>query len=186
MRYENVIMFVDGCAQPNPGPAGAGVIMKDEEGEVICTLSESLGTRTSNEAEYDALILGLEKVIRDYEVDNLVVYSDSQLLVKQINGEYRVKKPELAELKEQVDMLVEQLKGFRIEHVPREQNREADQLSMEAVLGKGARRPVGRYISTVDIERYCGQRCEVGKFGDEECTERGCHLHGFASEVLKP
>lgn len=138
MRYERAIMCVDGCAKGNPGPAGAGAVMKDAEGEVIFTLSEPLGERTNNEAEYGALILGLKKVIRDYEVGDLLVRTDSELLVNQVNGAYKVKKPELSVLKEQVDSLVGQLEDFRIEHVPREQNEVADQLSDEAVRGERA------------------------------------------------
>lgn len=178
-------MNIDGCSKGNPGQAGAGSVMRDEGGVTVFELSEPLGERTSNEAESLSLILGLERVVSEHDVGTLVVRSDSELLVNQMNGDYKVKKPELKALKERADLLVRQLKGFRIEQVPREQNEEADRLSDEAVRGKGARRPVGRYISTVDIERYCTARCEGGKFGDGHCRERACHLLGFTSEVLK-
>lgn len=138
MIIEKLIMNVDGCAQPNPGSAGAGVIMKDVDGEVIFTLSEPLGKKTNNEAEYLSLILGLRHVVENHEVGTLIVRSDSELLVRQVTGAYKVKKPELSVLKEQVDSLVGQLGDFRIEHVPREQNEEADQLSDEAVRGERA------------------------------------------------
>lgn len=183
-KYNKAVMHIDACAQPNPGPAGAGVIMKDAEGEVIFTLSEPLGTQTNNAAEYLSLIHGLERVVSEYDVGTLVVRSDSQLLVNQVNGTYKVKKPELIALKGQVDMLVEQLTGFRIEHIPREQNEEADRLSDEAVRGKGTKRPAGRYVTATDVQRYCSEHCEVGAFGDGRCAERSCHLNGFAGASL--
>ena len=145
-----------------------------------------MGERTNNEAEYESLILGLEQVVSNYEVETLVVRSDSELLVNQVKGTYKVKKPELVVLKERVDSLVEQLGDFRIEHVPREQNEEADRLSDEAVRGPGARRAVGKYVSMTDVERYCAEQCAVGKFGDERCGERGYHLLEFTSKVLRP
>lgn len=160
--------------------------MKDEKGKVIFTMSEPLGRRTNSEAEYLSLVLGLERVVSEHEVGTLVVYSDSEFMVKQLTGEYRVKNPEMIALKEQVDSLVGQLKGFRIEHIPREQNGEADRLSDEAVMGKGAKKPVGKYISPVDIDAYCTARCKAGKFSDERCTERGCRLYVFMSKVLAP
>ena len=183
MKYKKAIMYVDGCAKGNPGPAGAGAVMTDEEGQVIFELCKYLGKRTNSEAEYESLILGLEKVVGDYEVDDLVVRSDSEFMVRQMNGEYQVRKPEMIALKAQVDSLVGQLKGFRIEHIPRERNREADRLSNEAVMGKGAKKP-GRYISPVDVDAFCTARCKEGKFSDERCTDRGCRLYVFMSKVL--
>ena len=139
MKYDKLIMNIDGCSKDNPGQAGAGVIAKDSKGKVIFKLSKYLGKRTNHEADYLSLILGLERVASEYNVGTLIVRSDSELLVNQMNGSYKVKKPELKSLKEKADLLVEQLDGFRIERVSKDENKEADKLSDEAVRGYNRR-----------------------------------------------
>ncbi len=122
------IAYIDGGSRGNPGIAGYGVAVQDEGGQEIDQLSVSLGTKTNNYAEYSALIGALEYV-HLHHYDAIKVYADSELLVRQINGEYKVRHPDLKKLYDQAKVLTSRLKSFSIHHVPREQNREADRLA---------------------------------------------------------
>jgi ribonuclease HI len=123
---------VDGGARGNPGPAGYGVYLRDASGAPIRQLSEYLGHKSNNVAEYSALLAALE-----YSVANgiraLKVISDSELMVKQMNGQYRVSSPDLKPLYERARSLVRQLDQFAIEHVLRGKNQHADRLANEAM-----------------------------------------------------
>ena len=123
---------VDGGARGNPGPAGYGVYIRDANGAAIAQLSDYLGHKTNNFAEYSALLAALE-----YAVANghraLKVISDSELMVRQMNGQYKVTSPDLKPLYEKARSLVRQLDKFTIQHVLREQNRQADKLANEAM-----------------------------------------------------
>lgn len=125
---KKVIINTDGTAEPNPGPAAIGAIIRDEQGKVIATISQSIGRATSNQAEYRAVITALETAIRlgARQVD---LRSDSELVVRQLNRQYRVKAAALKPLYQQVKQLLGQLRGFTITHIPRQQNREADNLA---------------------------------------------------------
>jgi len=127
---ERAETYVDGASRGNPGPAGIGVVIK-ADGKVF-KIAEYVGTRTNNQAEYLALIKALTK-LRELDVRKVYVYSDSVLLVKQVNGEYRVRHPELKTLHEKVRELVASFEDFHIIHVDREKNREADRLANEAI-----------------------------------------------------
>lgn len=127
---EKAETYVDGAAKGNPGPAGIGVVIK-ADGKIF-KIAEYVGTRTNNQAEYLALIKALTK-LRELDVRKVFVYSDSVLLVKQVNGEYRVRHPELKTLHQKVQELLGMFEEFRIIHVDREKNREADKLANEAI-----------------------------------------------------
>jgi ribonuclease HI len=129
-----MILNVDGASRGNPGPSAIGVIIKDEEKQVIDRISEKIGYTTNNQAEYRALIAGLRKAI-SLGAKQITVNSDSELMVKQLRGVYRVKKAELKPLHEEVKKLASSLSGFKIISVPREQNREADGLANKALDG---------------------------------------------------
>ena len=122
---------VDGGARGNPGPAGYGVRIERGDGTVV-ELKESLGTATNNVAEYRGLLAALEWAAQ-HGIGRLHVRSDSQLLVKQMLGEYRVKHPGLQPLYEQARSLVRQIGRVTFEHVRREQNKDADRLANEAM-----------------------------------------------------
>jgi len=128
-----VIIQTDGGARGNPGPAGIGVVVLDESGKVLEEHAKYLGKTTNNQAEYQAAILGLQRAVA-LGADSAEVVADSELLVKQAKGEYKVKNPELArrflELKNQETLL-----GGRVSyrHVRREQNKHADRLSNQAM-----------------------------------------------------
>jgi ribonuclease HI len=123
-----LVANVDGGARGNPGPAGYGVVIEDEVGRSVAELSEYLGHQTNNYAEYSGLIAALNYALR-HGFKALKVVSDSELMVKQIKGQYKVSSPTLKELNQQAMKLIDQLDCFEIRHVLREKNREADRLA---------------------------------------------------------
>jgi len=127
-RYE---IHIDGSSRGNPGPAGCGVVIQDEEGVVLLEEGYPLGEMTNNAAEYTALILALEEA-HLLKASGVKVYADSELLVKQMNGEYRVKHPEMKVLYARARKLSGGLKEFSIQHVMREENQAADRLAQQA------------------------------------------------------
>jgi ribonuclease HI len=130
--HEYLLAHVDGGARGNPGPAGYGVVIEDHQGKPIAEFSRYLGHRTNNFAEYSGLIAALNYVL-EHGHSALRVLSDSELMVRQMNGVYKVRSPELRPLYEEARRLARQLKWFRIEHVRREKNAEADRLANEAM-----------------------------------------------------
>lgn len=127
-----IIIHSDGGARGNPGPSGIGVVLNDESGGVIAEISRYLGETTNNQAEYKALIAGLEKA-KDLEAEEVVCYLDSELVVKQLNHEYKVKSADLAPLFLKVHNLSLSFKKISYTHVRREQNKIADRLANEAM-----------------------------------------------------
>lgn len=132
MKTKRVVIFTDGAAEPNPGPAAIGVIIKDEQGKLLARISQRIGKATNNQAEYRAIIAALEKAI-SLDAKHVEVNSDSELVVKQINGKYRVKKASLKPLYQEVKKLQSLLGSFTITHIPRQQNTEADNLANTAL-----------------------------------------------------
>lgn len=124
--------MVDGAARGNPGEAGCGAIIFDENGDALGELYRYLGRTTNNVAEYEALLLGLERVLH-LGGKRLRVESDSQLLVRQLNGLYRVKNEKLKTLHQRALALLRRLEAWRIIHIPRENNRLADRLANRAI-----------------------------------------------------
>jgi ribonuclease HI len=133
-----LIAHSDGGARGNPGPAGYGVVIKDEAGHKVAALSEYLGHQTNNFAEYQGLIAALEFALKQGP-KALRVVSDSELLVRQIKGIYKVKNPTLQDLHARAKELIAQLDWFSIDHALREHNREADRLANQA-MDKGTGR----------------------------------------------
>jgi ribonuclease HI len=125
-------LFADGAARGNPGPAGAGAVLFDGEGRVIAELTRSLGHATNNVAEYSALILGLEDALRR-GIDEIDVRMDSLLVVRQMQGLWKIKHPGLRPLALRAGALLARFPRRSIEHVPREENTHADLLSNKAV-----------------------------------------------------
>ena len=134
-RDDHLIAHIDGGARGNPGPAGYGVVVKDSKGKKLAELSRFLGRRTNNYAEYSALLAALQYSL-EVGCKALQVYSDSELLVKQMRGEYKMRSPDLRPLFREAQTMLEKLEWFRIAYVPREQNREADHLANQAMDGK--------------------------------------------------
>lgn len=127
-------IMVDGAARGNPGEAGCGAVIFDETGAVREEICRYLGRATNNVAEYEALLLGLEGIFR-LGGKRLTIQSDSELLVRQLTGLYRVKDEKLKPLYEEALSLLRRLEAYRIIHVPREQNRLADRLANRAIDG---------------------------------------------------
>jgi ribonuclease HI len=125
------VLRSDGGARGNPGPAGAGFVI-EVDGEVVCRGGRYLGECTNNVAEYEALIWGLENVVA-LGYREVSAFADSELLVKQINGQYRVKNHGLKPLFMRALALLRGFDGFEVAHVRREQNKLADQLANEAM-----------------------------------------------------
>ena len=123
-----LVAYIDGGARGNPGPAGYGVVFEDEVGRPVANLSEYLGRQTNNYAEYSGLLAALNYTLR-HGFKSLKVVSDSELMVKQVLGEYKVSSPTLKELNQRAMKLIDQLDCFEIRHVLREKNREADRLA---------------------------------------------------------
>jgi ribonuclease HI len=121
--------YTDGASRGNPGESGIGIIVKNENGTSVLTLNGYIGKTTNNIAEYSAL-LALLKRIKETECRKLVVHSDSELMVRQINGEYKVKDQELKKYFQKIFKLLNEAPyEFTLMHVPREQNRDADRLA---------------------------------------------------------
>jgi ribonuclease HI len=134
-----LIAHSDGGARGNPGPAGYGVVIKDETGRKVAALSEYLGHQTNNFAEYQGLIGALEYAV-EHGPKALQLISDSELLVKQIKGIYKVKNATLQDLHGRAKELIAQLEWFSIGHALREHNQEADRLANDAMdKGMGRR-----------------------------------------------
>ncbi len=125
-------LFTDGGARGNPGPAAYGYVLESEDGAVLAAHGEAIGTATNNVAEYRALIAGLEKAL-ELRADELEVVSDSELLVKQMRGEYKVKNAALRDLSLQAASLARKLGSVSYTAVRREHNELADQLVNEAL-----------------------------------------------------
>lgn len=127
-----ITAHVDGGARGNPGPSGYGVYVTDAQGKMLAELSEYLGLQTNNYAEYNGMLAALDFAVKHGHA-RLQVVSDSELMVKQMNGIYKVKSPELKELYDRARALARKLERFEIRHVLRAQNKEADRLANEAM-----------------------------------------------------
>ena len=128
MSAETLVAYVDGAARGNPGPAGIGVVLSDPEGNVLKEIAEPLGRTTNNVAEYTALIRALEEA-RALGCSRISVYTDSELMARQISGQYRVKTEHLFPLYQRVTLLLTAFDRASVTHVRREHNKRADQLS---------------------------------------------------------
>ena len=137
------VAYTDGGSRGNPGPSGYGVVVLGEDGRVLGELSEFLGMRTNNVAEYSGLLAALEFALAKGH-PRLRVVSDSELMVKQIRGQYRVQSPDLRPLYEEAKRRIAKLEAFQIEHVLRGKNKKADELANQA-MDRGMRRsPEGK------------------------------------------
>ncbi len=129
---QRLVLRTDGASRGNPGPAAAGVVIETEDGRVIARGRKFLGRMTNNQAEYHALILGLKAIAR-YKPGAVTVSLDSELVVKQMTGAYKVRDEALRPLYEEARALASSLPNVRFLHVPRAQNHLADALANEAL-----------------------------------------------------
>lgn len=131
-----MIVNVDGGARGNPGPAAIGIVIRDGEGNVLRDLGETIGQASNNVAEYKALIRGIE-MARELGADELQIHGDSELVVKQMLGQYKVKHPDMKPLHAEAKAALADLEDWSISHVRREQNAEADALVNQALDAAG-------------------------------------------------
>ncbi len=132
MSYKKLIIFTDGGARGNPGPGGIGVVIYDENRKKIAEISQHIGHSTNNQAEYKAVIAAMKKA-KELGGQELEFYLDSELIVKQLKREYKVKNGELAPLFLQIYNLEIGFKKVSFCHIPRERNKEADALANKAM-----------------------------------------------------
>ncbi len=138
---------IDGCSRRNPGPAAYGVVIRDPSGAVVAKLKKYIGRATNNVAEYYGLIAALDYA-QSHGIRALCIESDSELLVKQMRGQYKVKSAELRPLFEGARKMAQAFESFRIDHVYRERNAEADALVNEALdetSGNSPNRSAAKY-----------------------------------------
>ncbi|HBI16332.1 MAG TPA: RNase H [Desulfobulbaceae bacterium] len=142
---EECLLYTDGASRGNPGEAGAGVVLLDGDRRQVASRAIYLGQCTNNVAEYRALLAGLELALQN-GCERLAIFLDSELIVRQISGQYKVKNAHLQPLYIQAKGLLQRLRGWRIKHVPRAENSEADQLANRGIDEKkmGATNPAGQ------------------------------------------
>lgn len=156
--HPSLILNIDGGSRGNPGPAGAGVVLRDAGGRVVAHLGAFLGRATNNVAEYSGLIAGLKKAA-ELAARRVKVYSDSQLLVYQMTGRYRVKNPALAGLLLEAKGLESKFDRVDYQHIPREQNAIADGLANQAM---DARKSFEKNFGSLASESSIRPRRQVG------------------------
>jgi ribonuclease HI len=140
-RQKRLIVETDGASRGNPGLAGLGVIIRDDAGKRVETIGKFLGVTTNNQAEYHALIEGLEAAAK-YGPETVTVRSDSELMVKQMNGQYRVRNPQLLPLYSRAAELAGAIPEITFEHVLRHLNKGADEIANMAIDSRGRRTTV--------------------------------------------
>jgi ribonuclease HI len=138
---------IDGASRGNPGPASYGVVLRDPDGKIVLELAKNIGRETNNVAEYFALLAALDYAMI-HGISSLRIRSDSELLVRQMQGVYKVKSPDLKPLQERAAKLSRQLQYFAIEHVRRELNKDADALANVALDAGGTAKIENRRPAT--------------------------------------
>lgn len=132
MKNKRIEIYIDGGSRGNPGPAGIGVVILDERGKKIKDIAKYIGETTNNVAEYNALLYGLEEVLI-IRADEILINMDSELVAKQLSGDYRVKDSNIKPLFERALNMLKSFKSFEIKHIEREKNKEADKLVNKAI-----------------------------------------------------
>lgn len=132
MKSKKVFIYSDGGSRGNPGPAGIGVVILDAKKKKLKEIYKYIGEATNNVAEYSALIAGLEEAAR-IGSDEVTLYMDSELIAKQLNGEYKVKSEDMKPLFEKALEILKAFKSFEVIHIERSKNKEADKLVNKAI-----------------------------------------------------
>lgn len=131
----SLTLYIDGAARGNPGPAGIGAVILDKDDNVQVEIHEYIGETTNNVAEYQALIRGLREA-EHLAPAGIEIYSDSQLLVRQMTGVYQVRHPNLIPLHREAEKLLQHFSNFTIKHIPRQKNKRADKLANKGIDDK--------------------------------------------------
>ena len=194
-----LVLEFDGAAFPNSpagGDRGIGVVLKDKDGTVVKEIADRLpGKGSSNSAEYEALIRGLQAA-RELDCNEIMVRGDSQLVIRQLEGKYRVKEPKLRPLFERVVKLAHEFERFEVQWIPREQNRLADALSTKLLRSQSAITPgqpmkakeeLGSSPNRREHDILCPQcrkPCQLTiqtSANGEERIRQACPTHGFVT-----
>jgi ribonuclease HI len=176
---ETLILEFDGGSRGNPGPAGIGVVVRAENGQPLVTLGRFIGKATNNVAEYRALICAMEKAA-ELGAKNIIIRGDSELIVKQMRGEYRVRNADLKELYDEAQSLMYQFDDSKIEHNLRHKNKLADKLANLAMDRK-------KEVSEVDESPLDIPAATPTAAGDRfECGKCGCAIQVKSPSKLRP
>lgn len=128
-------IYSDGAARGNPGPAGVGAVILGADGKVLAEVCRYMGEMTNNQAEYHALLLALNEA-KKLDITRVSIYADSELMVRQLRGEYKVKNDGLKSLFQEATALLRKFGGYTIDYIPREKNKRADKLANLAIDGQ--------------------------------------------------
>jgi ribonuclease HI/ribosomal protein S18 acetylase RimI-like enzyme len=150
MPSKRLVIFTDGASRGNPGPAAIGVVVQDETGKIVDSISLCLGKATNNQAEYRAIIAGLEKALEMGAID-VELRSDSELVVRQLSGEYKVKNALLTPMFLKIERLRRGFSSFKVNYIPREKNSEADKLANQALDGSKQRANSSPGLNPVNV-----------------------------------
>ena len=131
-KVKALSLFTDGASRGNPGPAAVGCVLKDNKGDTLLEKGRKIGKATNNVAEYQALLYGLD-LAAQFDPESITIFSDSELIIKQITGEYKTKNKNLSVLKEKVLTKLHQFKAYSLFSISREQNAAADALANRAL-----------------------------------------------------
>jgi len=143
-KLKNLSIFIDGASRGNPGPAGIGIVINDNiSSENIDNLSKYIGNTTNNVAEYSALLYGMEKAV-ELGANDITINTDSELLAKQLGGEYKVKSPALKDLYNKALSMLKDFEEVRVNNIRREDNKEADKLANKAIDNADKNKRVGK------------------------------------------
>lgn len=129
---KHLSIYTDGAARGNPGPAGAGWVIRSSAGKIVAEHCKYLGELTNNQAEYQALLLALEEALQ-LKGEKIAIYADSELMVRQIQGEYKVKNEGLRPLFQRLVLTLSKFQEYTVKHLRREENALADELANKAI-----------------------------------------------------
>jgi ribonuclease HI len=176
---ETITIQFDGGSRGNPGPAGIGVVLRAEDGTPLVTLGRFIGRATNNVAEYRALIAGLQKAV-ELGAKKILVRGDSELIVRQMLGQYRVKSPDLKGLYDEAQSLYRQFEQAKIEHNYRDKNTLADKLANLAMDRKGE-------VTEADDSPLTTPEAVAPEVGDSfACSKCGCSIELKQPSRLRP
>jgi ribonuclease HI len=176
---ETITLEFDGGSRGNPGPAGIGVVLRAADGTPLVTLGRPIGRATNNVAEYRALITALEKA-KELGARKIVIRGDSELIIRQMRGEYRVKHPDMKELYEEAQSLVSEFDAVKIEHNLRHKNELADKLANLAMDRRAD-------VSYVDESPVDAPSSSATKAGDAfACARCGCAIVVKKPSSIRP
>jgi ribonuclease HI len=176
---ETLILEFDGGSRGNPGPAGIGVVVRSEDGTAIVTLGRFIGRATNNVAEYRALICAMQQA-KLLKAKNIIIRGDSELIIKQMNGEYRVRNAELKELHADAQTLLYEFDDSKIEHNLRHKNKLADKLANLAMDRKVD-------VTEVDESPIDVPAAVATEVGDRfECGKCGCAIQVKTPSKVRP